>query len=89
MWCAPVVAHLWWDEALSADITPDRYIIGSIFRRREQIDDLSVIIADEPLYASALTRAAYHVHVPQHDTDLRSQAMPNTSLAAFVDNTRD
>ncbi len=51
---APVATPLRWDEALSADMTPDRYTISSIFRRLAQIDDPWQSIGEEPVDAHAL-----------------------------------
>lgn len=36
---APVATPMRWGEALAADMAPDRYTIGSIFRRLGQMDD--------------------------------------------------
>ncbi len=53
---APVATPLRWDEALSADMRPDRYTIATIFRRLAQIDDPWAGINDTPIDASTLVR---------------------------------
>jgi len=54
---APVATPLRWDEALAADMTPDRYTIASIFRRIGQIRDPWAGIGDDPIDARALTES--------------------------------
>jgi len=53
---APVATPLRWEEALAADMAPDRYTIASIFRRLGQIGDPWAGIDDDPLDASRLVR---------------------------------
>jgi len=51
---APVATPIRWEEAFSSDLTPDRYTIGSIFRRLGQIADPWAEIDAAPLDASVL-----------------------------------
>ncbi len=51
---APVATPLRWEEALAADMAPDRYTIASIFRRLGQIEDPWAGIDNDPLDASRL-----------------------------------
>lgn len=55
---APVATPLRWSEAFSCDLTPDRYTIGSIFRRLGQIEDPWAEIDAAPLDALALAESA-------------------------------
>lgn len=51
---APVATPLAWDEALTSDMSPRRYDIGSIFRRLGQIDDPWGNIDADPIRATDL-----------------------------------
>jgi bifunctional non-homologous end joining protein LigD len=51
---APVATPLRWEEAIAADMAPDRYTIASIFRRLGQTGDPWARIDDDPLDASRL-----------------------------------
>ncbi len=51
---APVATPLRWGEAFAADMAPDRYTIGSIFRRLGQMDDPWAGIDGDPLDATQL-----------------------------------
>lgn len=55
---APVATPLRWEEALAADMTPDRYGIHSIFRRLGQTEDPWRKIGEDPINASALEKSA-------------------------------
>lgn len=53
---APVATPLRWDEALGADMQPQKYGLGNIFRRLAQIDDPWLEIDPAPLDGRQLAR---------------------------------
>ena len=55
---APVATPLRWDEAFASDMTPDRYDIGSIFRRLGQMTDPWARLGSDPIRASKLTKSS-------------------------------
>ena len=61
---APIATPLDWDEALSPDMTPQKYTIANIFRRLGAKDDPWAGIADAATGASALVRRAGELSPP-------------------------
>ena len=54
---APIATPLTWDEALSSDMSAQRYTLANIFRRLGQVEDPWADIDDAPARASRLAEA--------------------------------